>query len=150
MTVLWVMVLLHTWKHGKPCMIFLSVLSLCQLWAINQTKLYNPSLECLVFTFTISITLPPSFSLTYPRPTITSPVSRYQTWDILIRTNMGCGETLACWKHVILGIALGLFNFISSLINIYYLYHEDHQLFASLSLFLLWFPGNILRSGEIM
>ena len=54
---------------------------------------------------------------------------------------MGCGDTLACWKHVILGIALGLFNFISSLINIYYLYHEDHQLFASLSLFLLWFPG---------
>ena len=54
---------------------------------------------------------------------------------------MGCGETVACWKHVILGIALGLFNFISTLVNIYYLYNEDHKLFASLSLFLLWFPG---------
>merc|ERR1711936_1415550 len=56
---------------------------------------------------------------------------------------MCCRETFAIMKHVMFGILLGLFNFLSSLINIYYLYQEGQSLFASLSLFLLWFPGII-------
>ena len=56
---------------------------------------------------------------------------------------MGCTDTVSLVKHVMLGVLLGLFNLVSSLINIFYLYREDHLLFASLSLFLLWFPGKV-------
>ena len=56
---------------------------------------------------------------------------------------MGCTDTVSLVKHVMLGVLLGLFNLVSSLINIFYLYREDHLLFASLSLFLLWFPGKL-------
>ena len=114
---------LHTWKLRKPCMTFLSILSPSLSHRPNQTvqSVY------IIITF-----------LTYPP----------KTWDVWIWTNMGCRETLTCWKHIILGIALGLFNFISTLVNIYYLYNEDHILFASLSLFLLWFPGNTIFAGE--
>ena len=109
----------------------MTFISVCSVYiSANQTKLYKP-----VFTFIITLT---AHSTHLPAQNL-----RHNK-----RTNMGCGETVACWKHVILGIALGLFNFISTLVNIYYLYNEDHKLFASLSLFLLWFPGRTILSGE--
>ena len=134
----------HSWKLGKPCMIFLSVMSvpLCQLSAIDQTKLQTLSPECLHLSVILTShhTAP-----VYLLPRLPYPPCPRVSVPGQIRRNMGCGETVACWKHVILGITLGLFNFISTLINIYYLYDQDHQLFASLSLFLLWFPGNLIR-----
>jgi len=54
---------------------------------------------------------------------------------------MSCSEAITSLRHVVLGVLLATFNFISSIINIYYLYKEEHYLFGSLDLFLLWFPG---------
>ena len=54
---------------------------------------------------------------------------------------MGCLSIVSFLRHFLLGIVLAAFNFVSSLINIYYLFKEGHTLCGSLSLFLLWFPG---------
>lgn len=48
---------------------------------------------------------------------------------------------LSFLRHLLLGIVLGSFNLVSSLINVYYLFREGYTLFGSLSLFILWFPG---------
>jgi len=52
--------------------------------------------------------------------------------------------TITLLRHIVLGVLLASFNFVSSLINIYYLYKEDHILFGTLDLLLLWFPGMVL------
>ena len=57
---------------------------------------------------------------------------------------MGCRETMSFLRHVILGVLLASFNFISSLINIYYLFKEDHILFGGMDLVLLWLPGSVI------
>jgi len=54
---------------------------------------------------------------------------------------MGCSVSLSTLRHVIFGVLLASFNFGSSLVNIYYLFKENHVLFGILDLFLLWFPG---------
>merc|ERR1719474_2383780 len=56
---------------------------------------------------------------------------------------MGCLGAVAFLRHFLLGIVLAIFNLVSSVINIYYLFKEGHKLFGSLSIFLLWFPGII-------
>ena len=54
---------------------------------------------------------------------------------------MGCSVSLSTLRHVIFGVLLASFNFVSSLINIYYLFKEEQVLFGILDAFLLWFPG---------
>ena len=56
---------------------------------------------------------------------------------------MGCSVSLSTLRHVLFGVLLASFNFVSSLINIYYLFKEEQVLFGILDLFLLWFPGTV-------
>eukprot|EP00092_Neocalanus_flemingeri_P002364 GFUD01002529.1.p1 GENE.GFUD01002529.1~~GFUD01002529.1.p1 ORF type:complete len:445 (-),score=110.94 GFUD01002529.1:454-1788(-) len=63
---------------------------------------------------------------------------------------MGCGDSLSFLRHFLLGIVLGIFNFVSSLINIYYLYKEGHNLYGSISVFLLWFPGLVTSTAFLV
>ena len=63
---------------------------------------------------------------------------------------MSCSEAITSLRHVVLGVLLATFNFISSIINIYYLYKEEHYLFGSLDLFLLWFPGKLYLQYSIV
>ena len=72
-------------------------------------------------------------------------------------------------RHFIFGVVLGTFNLISSVVNIYYLFKEEHNKygstfchpdvtlnfilinrFAVISLFLLWFPGIVTSIGFLV
>jgi len=63
---------------------------------------------------------------------------------------MGCKETLAFLRHLLLGVCLSSFNFISSIVNIFYLNKEGHELYAGISLFFLWFPGVVTSIGFLV
>ena len=63
---------------------------------------------------------------------------------------MGCIHTVTFLRHLLLGIVLGTCNFVSSLINIYYLFKDGHKLFGSLSLCLLWFPGLVTSTAFLI
>ena len=103
--------------------------------AIFQLLYNQPNqTECLIRAGLFTLEIESSERAVYLSPILPPSLSP----DI---PTMCCRETFAIMKHVMFGIVLGLFNFLSSLINIYYLYQEGQSLFASLSLFLLWFPG---------
>ena len=59
-------------------------------------------------------------------------------------------EILVFLRHLLLGICLSTFNFISSIINIFYLHKEGHKTYAGMSLFLLWFPGMVTSVGFLV
>jgi len=59
-------------------------------------------------------------------------------------------EILVFLRHLLLGICLSTFNFISSIINIFYLNKEGHKTYAGMSLFLLWFPGMVTSVGFLV
>ena len=67
--------------------------------------------------------------------------SRLQQSSEQKQFKMSCKETMSLLRHIIFGVLLASINFISSLINIYYLFREDHVLFGFLDLSLLWIPG---------
>jgi len=53
-------------------------------------------------------------------------------------------------RHLFFGVILGTFNLISSVVNIYFLFKEEHNKFAAISLFLLWFPGIVTSIGFLV
>ena len=63
---------------------------------------------------------------------------------------MNWKEILVFLRHLVLGICLSTFNFILSIINIFYLHKEGHKNYAGMSLFLLWFPGIVTSVGFLV
>ena len=78
---------------------------------------------------------------------------------------MGCLDKMNFLRHFIFGVVLGTFNLISSVVNIYFLFKEEHNKygstichtfymiffrFAVISLCLLWFPGIVTSLGFLV